>query len=50
MADNVHVAMESSGDQIVLRLYNDYKRHLLIFYNLRFTCRTFYNQVMLLLP
>ena len=23
MADNVHVAMESSGDQFVLRLYND---------------------------
>ena len=23
MADNVHVAMESPGDQFVLRLYND---------------------------
>ena len=23
MADNIHVAMESSGDQFVLRLYND---------------------------
>ena len=23
MVDNVHVAMESSGDQFVLRLYND---------------------------
>ena len=31
MADNVHVAMESSSDQLVLRLYNDLKRHLWLF-------------------
>ena len=28
MADNIHVAMESSGDQFVPKLYNDQKRHV----------------------
>ena len=36
MADNVLVAMESSDNQFVLRLYNDWKRHLYDFLLLMF--------------
>ena len=46
MADNVHVAMEFSDDHFVLRLL---ETTIMIFYYLRFTYRTSYNQVMLLL-